>query len=298
MSAAIDVHQLSKKYPKAADYALSGVTLQVQAGEVYGFLGSNGAGKSTTIRLLLNFLQPTSGVATINGLDSVRDSVAVKRQIGYLAGDIALYERATGQELLDYLLALQPAKDAKYVGQLSQRFEAVLDRPISSLSKGQRQKIGIIQALMHQPAVIIMDEPTSGLDPLMQEVFAELITEHRQRGAAIFLSSHNLAEAQRLCDRVGIIKHGKLIREQTISNDKQLGQTIMQVVFAKPEAITALAKNHNLKLLKHANLTATIQPTGALSPALAAISQHEVFSLETSSLNLEDEFMEYYEADV
>ncbi len=295
MTAAIDCQKLSKRYPGTSQYALEDLTLQVHRGEVYGFLGSNGAGKSTTIRLLLNFLQPTGGSASILGHDIVRESVAVKQSVGYLAGDIALYERSTGEELLRYLSALQPPKHSAYVSELAERFEAVLDRPISTLSKGQRQKIGLIQAFMHEPDVMIMDEPTSGLDPLMQEVFAELINEHKQRGAAIFLSSHNLTEAQRMCDRVGIIKYGRLIREQDITNDTQLGQTVLHVVFAEPQSVTDLAKHKAVKLLKQSGATATIQPSGTISAALAAISHYAILSLTSSSLSLEDEFMEFYE---
>ena len=295
MSAAIDCQNLTKRYRGTTQDALHALTLQVHRGEVYGFLGSNGAGKSTTIRLLLNFLQPTSGSASILGQDIVRDSVALKRSVGYLAGDIALYDRATGQELLDYLSQLQPPKHSGYVRELAKRFEAVLDRPINTLSKGQRQKIGLIQTFMHEPDVIIMDEPTSGLDPLMQEVFSEIVTEHKQQGAAIFLSSHNLAEAQRMCDRVGIIKHGKLIREQEIGNDTQLGQTLLHVGFSKPEAVIALTKNKAVKLIKHKGTSATIQVTGSINAALTAINHYDILTLESSSLNLEDEFMEFYE---
>ena len=294
MTAAINCQKLSKRYGHSDVFALKDLTIQVQAGEVYGFLGSNGAGKSTAIRLLLNFLQPTSGSATILGKDIVSDSVEVKRSVGYLAGDIALYERASGQSLLDYLTELQPLKNPGYTKELAKRFEAVLDRPIGTLSKGQRQKIGLIQAFMHQPDVLILDEPTSGLDPLMQEVFFNLVSEHKQRGAAIFLSSHNLGEAQRICDRVGIIKHGVLIHEQAIGSDLQLGQSILNVTFKDASAITMLKKNKTVKVLKHQGLSATLQPTGSINQALAAISKHDITSLETSSLNLEDEFMEFY----
>jgi len=294
MSAVIDVQKLSKKYPKATEYALQDLTLQVHRGEVYGFLGSNGAGKSTTIRLLLNFLQPTGGQATVAGLDIVRDSVALKQHVGYLAGDIALYDQATGRELLEYLNELQPPKHPKYLWELTKKFEAVLDQPINTLSKGQRQKIGLIQAFMHEPDVLILDEPTSGLDPLMQEVFAQTIREHKDRGAAVFLSSHNLSEAQRMCDRVGIIKHGKLIREQVIGTDTQLGSTALHVSFKDAKAVSELRKSKVLKVLSHNGHEAVVQPTGDISKALAALSKYEIISLTTSSMNLEDEFMEFY----
>ena len=289
------LEKLSKRYPGTTVLALDSVSLRVNAGEVYGFLGSNGAGKTTTIRLLLNFLQPTSGSAQILGLDSVRQSVEAKKHVGYLSGDVALYQKATGRQLLDYLSALQKGGDPVYRKTLEKRFEADLDKPISSLSKGNRQKIGILQAVMHQPDVLILDEPTSGLDPLMQEAFYETIDEAKQHGAAVLMSSHNLAEAQRACDRVGIIKHGKLIREQSIGGDLELGKSVFRVVLADHKAVSRLKTTPGLKFLSQEGaVTVLVQVDDTIAHALKALSQFDIRELTTEQLNLEDEFMGFY----
>ena len=223
MTPYIETTDLSKIFKTGDTPALDALNLSVKKGEVYGFLGANGAGKSTTIRLLLNFIQPSSGRARIMGQDVVSEGVAIKRLVGYLAGDVALWPKVTGNEVFAYLGKLQSQVNHDYLAELIKRFEAEPDKRIDQLSKGNRQKIGIIQALMHQPDVLILDEPTSGLDPLMQEVFYEEIRRAADRGAAVFVSSHNLTEAQRMCDRVGIIKHGRLIREYSIKDDTNLG---------------------------------------------------------------------------
>ncbi len=286
----ISTHNLSKMYPGTSQKALDKLNLEVHAGEVYGFLGANGAGKTTTIRLLLNFIQPTSGTATINGLDIVKESVAVKKQVGYLAGDIALWPKVTGQQMFDYLMQLQGQDCRPYLHELIQKFEADPTKKIGELSKGNKQKIGLIQALMHQPDVLIMDEPTSGLDPLMQEVFYAEIRAAAARGGAVLVSSHNLAEAQRMCDRVGIIKHGRLIREQVIKDDHQLGAAVFRVVFKGDTPKIGKA----LKVISKQGATAVLQPTGTLAAALAELARHDIISLTSEQLNLEDEFMEYY----
>lgn len=295
MAASIVIDRLTKFYSGEKTAALDSLSLQVKAGEVYGFLGANGAGKSTTIRLLLNFLRPSSGSAQITGLDSVQKTVEAKQHIGYLAGDVALYPKATGKELLGYLAALQRTTNRDYQTKLVTRFEADIHKPIGALSKGNRQKIGIIQALMHQPDVLVLDEPTSGLDPLMQEAFYDSIREARERGTAVFMSSHNLAEAERVCDRVGIIKHGKLIREQTIGDDVELGKPVFRVVLANPSALGHLKQTAGLKVLsQEGSNTALIQATSTIAVALKALSQFDIREFTTEQLNLEDEFMEFY----
>jgi ABC-2 type transport system ATP-binding protein len=285
---------LTKKYKGTTVAALDNVTLQVVAGEVYGFLGANGAGKSTTIRTLLGFLSPTSGTAEICELDVVKDSVAVKRHVGYLSGDVALYPKVTGHELFAYLSKLQKKDTGKYLKELIKRFEAEPEKPIGELSKGNRQKIGVIQALMHQPDVLILDEPTSGLDPLMQEVFYDSIREASARGAAVFVSSHNLAEAQRMCDRIGIIKHGKLIREQSIKDDAALGLPTFRVVLGSAKEAEKLRAVKAVKVISVHGNTVALQPTGTIADTLAALGSHDIKSFTTEQLNLEDEFLEYY----
>lgn len=295
MAASIQIERLTKFYDGEKTPALDNLTLQVEPGEVYGFLGANGAGKSTTIRLLMNFLQPSGGTAKIMGLDIVESSVEAKKQIGYLSGDVALYTKPTGRQLLDYLGRLQGKADKEYRSSLEKRFQAELDKPLSDLSKGNRQKIGILQALMHRPNVLILDEPTSGLDPLMQEVFYDTLREAKQQGTAVFMSSHNLSEAQRICDRVGIIKHGKLIRQQSIGESTELGGTVFRVTFTNPSAIAELKKANGLKFLtQEGGNTALVEPSGSLSAALKALAQFDIRELTTQKLTLEDEFLEFY----
>lgn len=295
MSALILTHNLTKYYPGEKTPALDNLNLQVQAGEVYGYLGANGAGKSTTIRLLLNFLHPSSGTASILDMDSVRKSVQLKKHIGYLAGDVALYQKATGRELLDYLAHLQGGAIRDYRTKLEARFEAVLHKPIGNLSKGNRQKIGIIQAFMHQPKVLILDEPTSGLDPLMQEAFYETVREAKTAGSAVLMSSHNLAEAGALCDRVGIIKHGKLIHEQTVDTGAMLSVPIFRVTFKDHAALQGIRGDKAISFMSQADTnTVVLRPSGTIADALAALSRYDIRALTSESLDLEDEFLSYY----
>lgn len=293
MISSIVTEKLTKFYGREQVPALHELSLRVSAGEIYGFLGANGAGKSTTIRLLLNFLQPSSGSAQIMGLDIQKDAVAAKKHVGYLAGDVALYPKATGAQLLDYLSSLQSARSYRKV--LEKRFEADLHKPINSLSKGNRQKIGIIQAFMHEPAVLILDEPTSGLDPLMQEAFYETLGEAKARGAAVLMSSHFLDEAQRVCDRIGIIKQGKLIREQVIEGVSQLGGITFTVTFASRQDLEQCLKSRRVKHIgKAKGLSVSFQPSGTLSEALAEFSRYDIKAFNTHTITLEDEFLDFY----
>jgi ABC-2 type transport system ATP-binding protein len=296
MATAIKLTKLTKRYGGSKVAAVDSLSVSIQAGEIYGFLGSNGAGKSTTIRTLLNFLRPTSGSATILGKDSVKDSVELKCDMGYLSGDIALYERVTGAQLLDYLGRLQGMKDRTYLDTLTKRFEAQVNVPIRKLSKGNRQKIGILQACMHQPKILILDEPTSGLDPVMQERFYETMFEARDRGAAVFLSSHNFGEVQRMCDRIGIIRKGKLVREGALSDFNIEQLPIMQVTFSK--AIPAdLQKSTAIEVLEQRERVATVKPRSAIAPFLKALSAYDITDIHTTQQELEEEFMSYYQED-
>lgn len=295
MPAAITLSHITKQYPGTAKPSVKDLSIAVSAGEVYGFLGSNGAGKSTTIRMLLNFLQPTSGTASILGKDSVKDSVELKKHMGYLAGDVALYNNVTGAQFLDYIGRLQGLKDTTYLKTLTKRFEAELSKKIGDLSKGNRQKIGILQAAMHQPDVLILDEPTSGLDPLMQERFYETIAEAKARGAAVFLSSHSLDEVEHICDRVGIIRHGVLVREGTLAEVAGGKQQPTFVVTLAKQPPAALTKSAALKVIDIAGNTITVQPKKDLASLLAVLSKYEVVNLQSQQAELETEFMNFYQ---
>ena len=184
---------------------------------MFGFLGPNGAGKTTTIRTLLGLLRPTGGQARVLDLDIRTDGVAIRARTGNLPGDFAFDERVTGEELLDLIEDLRGVGDRAFARTLADRFRADLGRRLGELSRGNRQKVGIIQAVAHRPELVIMDEPTSGLDPLMQEEFYRLVAELREGGSTVFLSSHNLAEVERICERVAIVREGRLVTVETVS---------------------------------------------------------------------------------
>ena len=294
--ALIVTSSLSKRYHGAPTFAFKDLSLRVASGEVYGFLGPNGAGKTTTIRTLLGFLQPTAGQATICDLDIVKDSVQVKSHVGYLSGDVALYQKMTGGDLLKHLQSLQPLKHADYFTELVRDFEVDLNKPIGELSRGNKQKIGLLQALMHEPEVLILDEPTTGLDPLMQEVFYKHITISKQRGVAVFLSSHNLSEVQHMCDRAGIIRSGKLVKELAVSELDNVGAQRFTITFAG-EAPRELANLPGVILINLEGHQATVQASKDLRPLLAYLSTKPVTRLANDMASLEDEFLQFYEDD-
>ncbi len=231
--AAIETDRLTKSYGGAR--GIEDVTLKVEPGEVFGFLGPNGAGKTTTIRTLLDLLHPSRGSARIFGLDSRRDSVAIRARLGNLPGDFGFGKGSNGRQALALLARLRGVEDLTHAEELARRFRADLERPLGQLSRGNRQKVGLILAVFHQPELLILDEPTSGLDPLMQEEFLSLVREERERGCAVFLSSHELDEVERVCDRVGIIRGGRLIAVERV--DDLLGKAQrrrVEVEFAGP----------------------------------------------------------------
>lgn len=293
-SIGIQLNSLSKKYPGTDAYALKDVSLQVNRGEVYGFLGPNGAGKSTTIRTLLNFLQPSGGSAVILGMDIVEDSVEIKRHIGYLAGEVALYPQLDGRQFLDYLERLQPPKHRDYRRTLVDMFNVELHKPTAELSKGNRQKLGIVQAFMHEPEVLVLDEPTSGLDPLMQAAFYNLVETAKQNGAAVFLSSHDLAEVQKMCDRVGFIRGGELVAQQTIADLQQTAAHTFDITFKGTPPIEALQRVKGAQVRPVSSNTVSIQLRGELAPLFAVLGRQNVVSLEQHEINLEEEFLEFY----
>lgn len=296
MDHAVVVNKLSKKYRHANTFALHNLSLHVNTGEVYGFLGPNGAGKSTAIRTLMNFIQPTNGSASILGLDIVKNAVVIKREIGYLAGDGAIYPKMTGHQFLEYLGELQPPTSESYKQELAKRLRADLDKPLGMLSRGNRQKVSIIQAFMHQPKVMILDEPSSGLDPLMQEVFYELIAEAKACGAAIFMSSHILSEVQKVCDRVGIIRDGKLVAERNIAEMAKEAAQTFDLIFKENAPLNKLKKLSGVqKMVVNNPRSVTLHMHGELSPLFALLAQHTVTQIDTKALDLEEAFIHYYQ---
>ena len=214
MSAIVAVDGLTKTFGRHR--GVEDLRFEVAEGEIFGFLGPNGAGKSTTIRMLTGLSHPTAGAGTVFGLDPIGDAVAVHRRIGYLPGELALHPRLTGREHVDFAARARGMHDRTLLDQLVERFQVDLARPVRTLSKGNRQKVGIVLALMHRPELLVLDEPTSGLDPLMRDEFERLLRETVGEGRTVFLSSHELDEVQRVVDRVAIIKEGRLMVVDTV----------------------------------------------------------------------------------
>jgi ABC-2 type transport system ATP-binding protein len=294
--ASIVIRDLSKRYRSNQAYALKNLSLSVMPGEVYGFLGPNGAGKSTTIRLLMNFIQPSGGSASILGKDIVKESVEVKKTAGYLAGDFAIYPKMTGRQYISYLSELQkPVKG--YTEKLSKLLNAELDKKLGDLSRGNRQKIGIMQAFMHQPQILILDEPTSGLDPLMQEVFHKLIKESKQRGASVFVSSHIMGEVQKTCDRVGIIRAGKLVSEENISQLAKKAAQTFDIIFSDKAPVSELKKIKGVRIERQENNQVTLHINGKLGPLFSVLARHDVVNIDARNLDLEDMFMKFYQGE-
>jgi ABC-2 type transport system ATP-binding protein len=295
--ASITISNLSKRYPGGQKLALDSLNLSVKPGEVYGFLGPNGAGKSTTIRLLMNFIEPTAGQAKILGYDAVEDSVTIKQNVGYLAGDSALYPAMTGKQFLTYMHQLQPATSIKYMNELSRRMKAQLDKKIGELSRGNRQKIGIIQAFMHRPDVLILDEPSSGLDPLMQEELYKLIGEARLRGSSVFMSSHILSEVQKVCDRIGIIREGKLVSEEIIADMEAEAAQTFDITFSGKVPLNELKKIPGATVENSDGQNVTIHIKGNLSPLFGVLAKSDVRKIDARGLDLEEMFLRFYQDD-
>ncbi|QUR68040.1 ABC transporter ATP-binding protein [Mycobacterium spongiae] len=207
--------------------ALDGLDLAVEQGEIFGFLGPNGAGKSTTIRILLDLLRPTTGRVEVLGIAPVDGGAALRGRIGYLPGELALQGRRTAGELLHHLAALRGGAGAERIAPLAERFALALDRPVRALSKGNKQKVGVVQAFMHEPELLVLDEPTSGLDPLLQREFLDLVLEAREGGASVLMSSHILSEVEDIADRVGIISAGRMVDVDNVDTLRHhAGQTV------------------------------------------------------------------------
>ena len=289
----IETDGLSKFY--GGHRGIEEVTMAVEPGEVFGFLGPNGAGKTTTIRTLLDLLHPTAGSARIFGLDSQRDSVAIHSRLGNLPGDFGYGKLATGWEAVSLLARLRALDDLGRAKTLAERFRADLDRPLGKLSRGNRQKIGLILALFHEPELLILDEPTSGLDPLMQEEFMELLREERKRGCAIFLSSHELDEVERVCDRVGIIREGRLIAVERVADLLDRTPRRVSVEFAEDVSLDELRACQGVEDVQADGRRVAFRLRGSPDPVLKMLAQHRVSDLEFERPSLEEVFLTYYE---
>ncbi len=292
MDAAIKTEQLTKSYGK--NHGIRDVDLEVDEGEVFGFLGPNGAGKTTTIRMLLGFMRPTGGRAEVFGLDTQRESVEVRARVGNLPGEFALENRTTGEDLLKFFARLRGVGSLGYARELAERFGADLHRPMRRLSRGNKQKIGLIQAMFHRPPLLILDEPTGGLDPLVQEEFLDVVEETKAEGRTVFFSSHVLSEVERVSDRVGIIRSGELVAVEPTHRlvDKAFRHVTLTFdgpVDARP--FDALPGVEGLKV-DGPRLSFTLHSEPDAMVRLAA--QHRLVGMEYERPSLEEIFLTYY----
>ncbi len=289
----IEIEGLTKRY--GAKRGIEDVTVSVEAGEVFGLLGPNGAGKTTTIRTLLDLLHPTGGTARIFGLDSHRDSVAIRARLGNLPGDFGYGRQSTGRGALGLLARLRGLEGLGRAAELAERFEADLDRPLGQLSRGNRQKVGLIIATFHSPELLILDEPTSGLDPLMQEEFLSLVVEERERGCTVLLSSHELDEVERVCDRVGIVRGGRLIAVELIHELLSKARRTATLELADPaDPLEDLRGLPGVSNLQAADGKVSFKVAGDLDPVLKAVAKRHVLDLELTHPSLEEVFLTYY----
>jgi ABC-2 type transport system ATP-binding protein len=292
MTSAIETFGLTKSYGSTT--AVVGLSLRVEPGQVFGFLGPNGAGKSTTIRMLLALQRPTRGRAAVLGLDPAADSVEVHRRVGYLPGDLELFPQLTGGQHIAWFARARGVDAGRLARQLADRFQMVADRPVRELSKGNRQKIGLVLAFMHRPELLVLDEPTSGLDPLMQREFERLLKETVAAGRTVFLSSHELDEVQRTADRIAIIKEGKLVAEDTVDGLRRAAPRKMQVRFPHPVDPAELSAIKGVTVIGSDDLRMTLEVTGEIAPVLKVIASHDPVDLISRPPGLDELFLGFY----
>jgi ABC-2 type transport system ATP-binding protein len=292
MAPVIETERLTKFY--GAQRGIEELDLAVNEGEVFGFLGPNGAGKTTTIRLLLDLIRPTRGRATIFGLDATRDAVAIHRRVGYVPGEFTLYDRLTGGQTLEYFANLRGGVDRAYQRSLIERFELDPSRRYSQYSKGNKQKVGVIIALQHRPELLILDEPTSGLDPLVQQTFFATLRDTVRDGATVFLSSHILSEVEKSCDRVAIIREGRLVKLDTVEGLRDLAHHQVELRFAGPVPVAAFEALPGVSDLVAEDHVLRMRVAGPITPVVRAAAQYELLDFVSREPSLEETFLAQY----
>ncbi len=294
---AIETHGLTKRYGRHGEIAaLTDLDLAVSPGAIFGFLGPNGAGKTTAIRILLGFIRPSGGQARIFGRDTWRDGVRARRDLGFLVTPDAFYPDMSGIAQLDYLARLsgQPPVLREHFREALELGADALERRIGSYSKGMRQKLALIAAFQHDPALLILDEPTDGLDPLIQRSFEELLRELQRRGRMIFMSSHDLAEVERTCERVAVVRDGRLVAESTVADLKRRARRVAEITFAAtvPDALATLP---GVGRITRDGQRVSLVVEGDVNPLLALLAAHQVVDLSIAPPRLEDVFMAFYD---
>ena len=273
--------------------AVEDLDLRVDPGEIFGFLGPNGAGKTTTIRALLDLHRPTAGTARVLGLDAHLDSVAVHRRTGYVPGDLGLFGRMTVRDHVAWFARARRLRGTGRADELAERFELALDRRVKDLSKGNRQKVGIVLAFMHDPELLVLDEPTSGLDPLMKDEFERLLRETASTGRTVFLSSHDLDEVQRVADRVAIIKDGRLVRTDTVEGLRRSAPSILEMRFHAP-VDPGPFESAGARVVARDGASLTLEVPGAIGPVLRVAADLDPVDLVSRHSDLDELFLDFY----
>ena len=292
MVAIIETERLTKAY--GAHRGIIDLDLEVGQGEVFGFLGPNGAGKTTTMRVLLDLIRPTSGRARVFGIETTADPVAIHRRVGYLPGEFDLYDRLTGAQTIAYFGNLRGGVDKAYVAELVERLDFDPSRKFREYSKGNKQKVGLIVALQHRPDLLILDEPTSGLDPLIQQTFFALVEEARRDGRTIFLSSHIIDEVDRTCDRVAIIREGRLVQVDRIEAIRELAFHHVELTFGSPVARGLFEGLPGVSDVGTRDNVVTMRVSGPIGAVVTVAAQHGIVDVVSREPNLEDVFLAQY----
>jgi ABC-2 type transport system ATP-binding protein len=292
-SPAIEMHGLTKDY--GSGHGVFDLDLEIDAGEIFGFLGPNGSGKTTSMRMLVGLSRPSAGGARVLGLDIVGDSLAVRRRVGFLPGDFGMYRKLTGAAMLDYLARLHGGVDPAQIAALADRFGAQLDRPLADLSTGNRQKVGLIQAFMHEPEILILDEPIAGLDPLVQKHFHELLADVRAEGRTVFLSSHTLSEVDRVADRIAILRAGRLVVVDTLAHLRSIAVRRLDIEFATPPPVDEFRALPGVRDVEAAGNVLHVAFEGSADPLIKTTAAHEVVEIRSRESDLEDIFLSYFE---
>jgi ABC-2 type transport system ATP-binding protein len=288
----IQTRSLSKYY--GSSLGIEDISVQVKPGEIFGFLGPNGAGKTTLIRVLLDLLRPSSGQALLFGLDSHQGSMQTHAQLGNLPGEFSYWEKMTGKQVLDLFANIRQVKDLSEAHRLAQRFQADLNRPLGQLSRGNRQKIGLVLAMFHRPKLLIMDEPTAGLDPLMQAEFMKVIQEYNQQGTTVFLSSHDLAEVERVCHRIGVIKQGKLIAVEEVEGMRERADHRVFLHLAHEVDTSSLQQLSGVHDWSQQSTIINFHLLGNPEPLIGLLQAYPILDIEITKPTLEEMFLQYY----
>ncbi|MCX6810465.1 MAG: ABC transporter ATP-binding protein [Candidatus Berkelbacteria bacterium] len=289
METVIEVKDLKKHF--AAVRAVDGISFEIKKGEIFGFLGPNGAGKTTTIRMIMDFIRPTSGEIKIAGLDATKDSVELKRKIGYLSDTARFYNHWNVKKHLDFQQGMRGK--SKNLDDLIKLFRLTSKQNFANLSSGNKRKLSIILALMNNPEILILDEPTSSLDPILQNAFLNYLDNFAKNGGTVFMSSHNLSEVEKVCDRVGIIKDGKMVAVERISEMKLM--KMYDVRFHAEKIDPKIFAAENIEIISHTDGLTMLKVKGDINPVMEKLAKIKVKDLEITHVSLEDIFMEFYQ---